>query len=225
MALRILFCFLLSCFGAKTLESQTIRPYMKAKDRVFYTYSYAFINSDIHSYEQSWRSNENLIQLFLESKISQQFFLGYGLGYNSTNIHHNLRISGNPIGSENLFEIIPDSVNYSRNKLNVKYLEVPIEVRFRRQTEKGRIFRVSLGAKAGYRINSYSRYKDDFENVAYYNIEELNRWNYGVYTRIGYGLFSFYASYNISPLFHNLSDEKANWADRNTLSFGLSIGG
>ena len=216
-----LFCLI----SLSALRAQTAEPYMKGKDRIFYTYSYAFIQPNVNSYKSTLRSNENLIQLYLETKIAKKFFVGYGLCYNSTNFHHNLRISTNPITGENNFQLIPDSIDYSSNRLNVKYLEIPIELRFRSQTQKGRSLRFYVGAKVGYRINSYARYKDDVVNVAYYNLDELNHWNYGVYTRIGYGLLSIYASYSLSPLFNNLNDEQSNWANQNAISFGLSIGG
>jgi hypothetical protein len=221
------FCILCLIFMSSLSQSnaQTVEPYMKGKDRVFYTYSYAFIQPGIESYESTWRSNENLIQLYLETKIARKFFVGYGFGYNSTNYHHNLRISTQPTTGGNTFHIIPDSVSYNSNKLNVKYLEIPIELRFRTQTHSGKTIRCYIGAKVGYRINSYARYRDEKLNVAYYNIDELNQWNYGLYTRMGYGLISLYASYSLSPLFTNLSEVQSDWANQNVISFGLSIGG
>jgi hypothetical protein len=91
-----------------------------------------------------------------KSKIS----LAIGLGLGMHNLHHNGILQDSATTS--YFEPIPDKVNgtdieYKTNKLQLTYLDIPAEIRFK--SDKG--FRLALGIKAGYLISAHTKYKGD----------------------------------------------------------------
>jgi len=109
------------------------------------------------------------------------------------------------------FEEIPDTVDYRRNKFATVYVDIPIEFRLRtRPLVKKRNLKIAFGFKIGYNIQRYTKYDGDnylgitnYETVKYkvYDIKNILPYRYGVFTRLGYGKFSFSAYYSLTPLF------------------------
>lgn len=150
-----------------------------------------------------------------KSKIS----LAIGLGLGMHNLYSNGAL-GDSAGISS-FTKIPESVDYSINKLQLTYLDIPAEIRFK--TESG--FRVALGIKAGYLISAHTKYKGDHPEDAdrTYKIKEsklinLKKWRYGPTFQIGYKFVSFTAFYSLSTVF-----EEATGPSLYPISFGISL--
>jgi hypothetical protein len=134
-----------------------------------------------------------------KSKFS--FAIGAGLG--THNFFSNSMIED--VRNDSLvFITIPDSISYKKSKISVTYLDVPLEFRFK---TKGK-FKMSLGFKAGYLINSNAKYKGNNLNDETQKIKEkrkdiknLETFRYGATFRIGIGGFSLYGYYSLSKLF------------------------
>jgi len=132
-------------------------------------------------------------------KSNFSFAVGAGLG--THNFFSNSMIKD--VRSDSIvFDIIPDSISYKKSKISVTYLDVPIEFRFR---SKGK-FKMSLGFKAGYLINSNAKYKgkiasDEKVKDKRKDIKNLETFRYGATLRIGLGGFSLYGYYSLSKLF------------------------
>jgi len=134
-------------------------------------------------------------------KSNFSFAVGAGLG--THNFFSNSMIKD--VRSDSIvFDIIPDSISYKKSKISVTYLDVPIEFRFR---SKGK-FKMSLGFKAGYLINSNAKYKGNNLNDETQKIKEkrkdiknLETLRYGATLRIGLGGFNLYGYYSLSKLF------------------------
>ena len=112
-----------------------------------------------------------------------------------------------------IFERIPDyvnnkKINYDINKLTLTYLDIPLELRFRKENKKGKAFKFSIGGKLGYLVNSHTKYKgtdltDGDGNVKYktYNIPNIEPLRYGAMVRFGYSFFNIYGYYSFSKIF------------------------
>ncbi len=102
---------------------------------------------------------------------------------------------------------IPDSIDYKKNKLSLNYLEIPFELRFRSKPDKSfRRLSIAAGFKAGYLIQSHTKYKGDDANgnetkFKTFNIANLNKLRYGPTFRMGYGKVSLFGYLSISELF------------------------
>lgn len=139
-----------------------------------------------------------------KSKISLAIGLGLGM--------HNLRSNGILTDTSNVsyFVPYPDKVNnvavdYSANKLQLTYLDIPAEIRFK--SEKG--FRLALGIKAGYLISAHTKFKgDDPEGgraikIKEGNLPNLEKWRFGPTFQIGYKWVNFTGFYSLSKVFVN----------------------
>jgi len=137
------------------------------------------------------------------------FSFAIGLGLSSHNIFGNFYINSTP--DSTTFFKIPDSINYKKSKINVSYLEVPLEFRFKSKTKVS----VAVGFKGGLMIASSWKYIGDGpistnnftlndtqkQRVKFWGIENLEQFTYGPTLRIGYKWFNVYGYYMISQMF------------------------
>lgn len=143
---------------------------------------------------------------------SNNFGLNICIGIGSDNYNSNFYTSVNKL-SITEFNIIPDSINYRINKTTLTYIDIPIELKYKsKPNNKNHSFRTSIGLKLGYLTNSRTKYFGNYygdelgiygEMIKYkiYNIENLNRFRYGVNARFGYGWLNLHFYYNLKPLF------------------------
>lgn len=166
---------------------------------------------------------------------TSNFSIALGIGVSSHNLYsdaipvlerNNL---GEPTGNTimtTLGNYYQKSVAYSINKINLTYIDIPIELRFKTRAERNKRFRASLGFKIGYNISNHTKYKgeDIIENTSEQvvikksNIRNVSDWNYGVIGRIGYGRFNLMTYYSLSKIF-----EKDKGPQIFPISVGLSI--
>ena len=149
-----------------------------------------------------------------------------GTGISVQNIKSNIQIIDS--SGYTVFNPIPDTITYSTNKLTTVYLDIPIELRFRtRPIYKKRNLKLALGFKVGYSIQRYKKYEGDnfmliteHSTVKYktYKINNMLKYRYGVFARVGYGKFNLTAYYALIELF-----EKNKSVEIIPYSIGLSI--
>ena len=133
--------------------------------------------------------------------------------------------------SENLvFSDVSDTLHFKKYKLATAYLEAPVELRFRSNPDDDRkSFKVAIGAKIGTLVNAHVKGKEllnsadntvnDYilkENIKRY----FNKTRLSVMGRIGYGNFTLFASYAITPVFREGVGPTVR-----PLTFGLSLSG
>lgn len=116
------------------------------------------------------------------------------------------------------FELI--DVDYRKSKLNLVYLDLPIEFKYR--TEGG--FKLGIGLKVGYLIDSKQKYKGDRPPdehqvlVKSKKVNQLEKWSYGATLRIGYKWVSLFGYYQFNKIF-----VKGRGPDMYPISVGLTI--
>ncbi len=143
------------------------------------------------------------------------FAIGFGLGLSYHNLHSNgilKREVDETLGftGETEFNIIAG--DYRTNKLTLAYIDMPVEIRFRTKNILNS-FKVAIGFKAGYNIKNYTKYDGDLLDgtldkdgevpkikTKEYDIEHIERFRYGITTRIGYGKINITAYYSLTPL-------------------------
>ena len=133
--------------------------------------------------------------------------------------------------SENLvFSDVSDTLHFKKYKLATAYLEAPVELRFRSNPDDDRkSFKVAIGAKIGTLVNAHVKGKEllkaDDNTVYDYILKEnskryFNKTRLSVMGRIGYGNFTLFASYAITPVFREGVGPTVR-----PLTFGLSLSG
>lgn len=95
-------------------------------------------------------------------------------------------------------------LDYDRNKLSLAYLDFPLEFRLKTESE----VRVALGFKAGFNINSHTKYKGDdlldanaSTKVKYSDLPNIENYRYGLVFRLGYKAVNLYGFYSLSTVF------------------------
>lgn len=195
---RAAFLFLLGMVSFSVYSQ--IKP--KDQDWFFYDITYDYLLNAPANIEQSWRSNGHSFTFTDDVRFGEgsNFGFAYGLGFTSHNYYNNLNF-GTFAGNGEEYYTLVDLDTVTSNKLTVQYIHIPLELRFRSDPNgNGRFFRWYLGAKVGVRVNSYSKLITDEVNRQYNDLGALNRFTYGVYTRIGYSFISFYAHYALSSI-------------------------
>lgn len=148
------------------------------------------------------------------------FAIAGGLGYSIAVYNQNLGIR--EVAGINNYQVFDSNISFSKNKLSLHFVDLPIEFRWRDSTPDSHIFwRVYSGVKFSYLF--YDQYKSaasigDFKQS---NNKDLNQFHYGVYVALGWNTWNFYAYYGLNPLFKSNAKIDNESIDMNTANFGL----
>ena len=224
LLMKPIYTLLFLCFGLFGQLWAQPKPHQKRQDLIFYIITHnQFLNTPTY-YETSWQSNEHRFQFMWETKPAKFFTLAYGLGYTSSNTHHNLALSTEPETGETEWNFL-SSNSYERNYLNRKAVELPIEFRFRFRSPKDHVYRAYLGGSLGYQFANYSRLTTNQAKTSHHRLKALSPLQYGVYVKLGYRVLSLFAYYGFSPIFQNQTNTPNAFQNINQFSLGIAIGG
>lgn len=126
--------------------------------------------------------------------------LKYGVGVEMFNFRFEKPISFR----EDITDFVKyDDVVFSKNKLLVKYLTIPVQINFKPNPNLKKGFYASVGMSAGYLMNaknkqiSAERGKEKFEGNF-----NLNDWRVATIGELGVGSIRLYGSYGMTNLFN-----------------------
>lgn len=153
---------------------------------------------------------------------------GLGLEWNSYNFKKNITLNPDaPTNSSATSTIYPDSIKYSRNKLKVTYLKMPLLLEMNTNSENPkRSFHISGGIEVAYKISSRTKQKYEINGYEYkanrrddYHLADFK---YASVFRVGYGdNFTLFANYGLSELFEG--NKGPDDMDLFPLTAGISI--
>ena len=163
-----------------------------------------------------------------------------GANFSFENFFTNQIVRDSAGGSKLYFDNIQQMINrdnpttkrdWNKAKISTAIVELPIEFRFRLKPHKRNTFKMAVGFKVGYVIDTWQKYngpnylagEDLNTNLRQvtYEVPAVNRLRYGVFGRIGYSRFSVYVGYSINPVFSNKPE--FNGKTGNTLTVGLNF--
>lgn len=146
-----------------------------------------------------------------------------GLGIRSQNMYTNSRVE-DVKGDSIIFNLIPDAgankVDYKKTKINLTYLEIPLEFKFK--WESG--FKFGVGFKGGYLVDSKEKYvgtravSGTWEKVKNKDINYLEDFSFGATLRVGYKFISVFGYYQITKVF-----EVSRGPELYPISVGITI--
>ncbi len=108
------------------------------------------------------------------------------------------------------FTNVSDTNHYKKTKLATSYLEAPVEFRFSADPLHGKGFKAAIGLKVGTMINAHTRntkYEDKSGNSLNEHVQKesskqfFNKNRLSFMARAGYGHFTLFGSYQLTPLF------------------------
>lgn len=146
------------------------------------------------------------------------FLTGLGVTWN------NWKFSGDRTLIANAPELSAnyDTIDYSKNKLTVSYVTLPLLFEFNSNEYEKKSFHIGTGIILGYRIDSHTKQKyevnDKTRKVKTYDDFNLNPFRYDATLRIGYRGYTFFVSYGLATLF------KSNQGpEMHPFTFGLAL--
>ncbi len=102
-----------------------------------------------------------------------------------------------------------DSFNYSKNRLNTCYINVPLMLEFNtNNNDADRSFHIGAGMQVGYNVfNNKIKQKYELDGRTYKNTVKnnynVNPFRFDALARIGFGDYTIFGSYNLTTLFEN----------------------
>ncbi len=212
---------------SKTEETKDIVEFKKninkAKDRLVLDFTYDMLLNLPDSIKMKGFSRGFNIYFTYDVVFGKsRFSIAPGIGIGTNNYFHKYAISSDSLGT--YFNEFSDDVDVKKAKLALTYVDIPVELRFRSvPNKKGTSWKLAAGFKAGLMIQNKWKYKgEDFgmgEKFKTYDIENVNKFRYGVMLRGGYGIWNAFAYYSLSDVFNDKGPRMT------PLSFGISING
>lgn len=145
------------------------------------------------------------------------YAIAAGLGISYNKYHSNLMVTES--GGDYVYEIL-EAVNYSKNKLEQLFLDLPIEFRWRNSTaESHKFYRVYAGFKVRYLLFNKTKFIGDNTNIVLNN-KDFNQFQVGPYLATGFNTWNFHVYYGLTPLFKSAAVNGKN-IEMKTLNFGL----
>jgi chorismate mutase len=119
------------------------------------------------------------------------------------------------------YTVLPE--NLKRNKLEANYLNIPVMLNLESNPRNpNRSFKLGFGGFAGVRYSSYTKQvTTEGKKTKYHDDFNLNPIDYGVRGQIGYGPFTVYSQYTVSPFF--TAGHQA--PELNPVTFGIVLNG
>lgn len=158
-----------------------------------------------------------------------------GFGFGKSIYALNQRINYTDSTNTTSFANYADTTSVKRNNLNLTYIDIPLELRYRSKPNKNdKSWKLAVGFKFGVNVGSKWRYKgDEFrkgapfsivdqEGVAFreHKVPNIEKFRYGVTMRGGYGPINLFMYYSISTLFSD-----TNGSGMHPIHIGLSLTG
>ena len=176
-----------------------------AKDRMVFELTHTgWLGLPSELQERITSGGVNVIFFFDHPIKTSYFSFAWGAGFSSYNIHGpiNLVYQLDSVTKNFAFTSVEKrNEPYNINRIGLKIVEIPLEFRFRTRTDYQ--FKMSIGCKVGYVVQSFRKIFDKDENVKIFNIKGINPWRYGITMRVGWEQLHITAFYSLSEFFED----------------------
>lgn len=141
------------------------------------------------------------------------FSFAAGIGISNSNIYFDDQVAVLNRGADSIRFMNVDTTAgtnfYKKSKLSTTYLEAPFEIRFyANKANRNRGFKAAVGMRVGLLMGTSSKTRHSAPDMPSLIVEKANsnrytqKWRFAPTVRIGWGNFSLYGSYNLSPYFN-----------------------
>jgi len=164
-----------------------------------------------------------------KKKKHPHFSIAPGIGVGSENYY--FKSFGMSWRNDSVTRFYPlgDSITSKKSKLNMTYIDIPIEFRYRSKpnAKTGMSWKLAVGFKVGFLVGSKWKYKGEELNNSNINVKikdvgvgNMSKFRYGPMIRGGYGPASLFCYYSVGSAFTTGKGPKFN-----PIVFGISING
>ena len=168
------------------------------EDQFYISVSYNLLQNKSANFSQFSFSSGFTAGFLRDFPISKNrhWSLAPGLGYAYNNLKQNINIQAVSLPTATTAEVV-------RSNIQLHYLEMPIEIRWRNATpERHKFWRIHAGFKASYLLGGKFSYESGLTGNGTENIKNvLNKFQYGVYLSFGFNTWNPYIYYGLNPIF------------------------
>lgn len=220
----VLFCCATSMLLAQKATDTTFVDDKYKEDQFYFSITYDLLGKKPSEIKQSGFSSGIHFGAIKDMPINvrRNKALGIGLGLSINSYNQNMLISKAQDGVYN-YQIIDESViSIKRNKFTTYLVEVPLEYRWRTSTAQDyKFWRIYPGVKFGYVLYNSSRFFGSIDDIKLNNIDDFNKFQYGLTLSAGYSTWNFHVYYGLNAIFKD--NAKLNWEaiDMNSIKIGL----
>ena len=204
-SLSIVFFFLsLSSFAQKEVINFEALDSLYREDQFYLNLSFTSLQNKAPGLNQIKISTAISFGFLRDFPINKKrtWAVAAGLGYSYSGLNQNIGI--NEVDGKNQYSII--NTEFTKNKLLLHYIDLPIEIRWRTSTpESHKFWRIYTGFKVSYLV--YDQYKFDGGGIKINQSgnSDLNKLQYGAYIAAGYNTWNIYGYYGLNPIFKSAS--------------------
>lgn len=168
---------------------------------------------------KSWNVNVYplMAKIRLQNGKKQKIYLSTGIGLQMYNFRYTKNIS---YKNETVPMVVMDSIGFSKNKIGLTYLSVPLQFTFKTKLAEKAWLVYGVGVTGGYRIASWNK-QISAERGKQKNRDEFNFNDFNACVTGEIGLddyFRIFASYQVTPL-------HSTGLDQRPFTIGLRFGG
>lgn len=201
MSKIIIFFFLISSILCAQ-SNDTINSPSYLEDQIYIGLSIITLANTPSDVTQNGFSNSVELGFIKDIPTNQKgdFAIGIGLGYGRSTYFQNIKIE--KIDNITRFQIAESG--FKNNKFSIHTIDIPLEIRWRTSTiDKYKFWRIYTGGKISYVFASNAKLRSQVGTIKVKNIEEINKFQYGLKLAVGYGTWNFNFYYGLSNLFSN----------------------
>ncbi len=210
----LMFVMLFSSMGFSQVISESAKRKVTVGVDVF---TDIWQNKPDNMYIRTINQGANVFAMYNFQLANGPSNFGIGLGISNHNLYSDSRID-NIKADTIVFTPIPDELAPKRTKINLTYIDIPMELKIRFKNE----MKLGVGFKIGYLINSKEKYIGDMSTaqqnrvtIKQKSISELQTYSYGFTLRFGYKSVNLFGYYQISQIFNR---------DRGPELYPISVG-
>jgi len=172
--------------------------------------------------KQSWTSIGYNFGLMMNWDIiyrrTTKFTIGYGLRFANNVFRNDGSLSFSDSLNATRFQIYNDETTRKSYKIVMRFVEIPIEFRWRSYVSGLGMTRFTIGGVLGFRSKFFDESKFGNITLARSNFGDVNSFRFGLIARVGFRHLGLYAGYYFTPIFQNASSSKLN-----VLSIGINF--
>ncbi|GGZ40438.1 hypothetical protein GCM10007049_37140 [Echinicola pacifica] len=158
---------------------------------------------------------------------------GIGFGMDKLAFKHNHMLINDPDKGSNSSQLVEiedvygENILVTKNTTALNYIDIPLELRYHfNKSDYQQGFRMALGGKVGMLYNAHTKIEFTDSNGLEQKIKTaqdygINKFRYGVYSRIGFAGFNLWAYYGLNKVFKEGQGPFDTEAQQ--FNFGMSV--
>lgn len=170
---------------------------------------------------RSWKTTNagfDVLQFGYRFNSAIRLYMSAGFDWTLIRLRENITIAEHqPVLTYTL-----DNINFSKNRFSSTYLRVPLSFEYRTHDDAdGTPFRIVFGAEGGLLLSGRQKQVSAVNGTQEFTSDyHFQKFRYGPFARIGYGLIGVFAKYYVNDMFENSPAQKG----LTNLSLGIMLG-